>query len=127
MGTAPEAQHACFATNGVCLSRPSGLSPAPSYPSALAGCRPPARSDGTLLTVSKDNSLALLDFRTMTTQRQLRAPGFMVRVAFGCRGEGLGRESERVLLALEYCESSLCSSCALLPLAGKVKACAPFA
>jgi WD40 repeat protein len=36
-------------------------------------------SDSLLLTASKDNSLALLDFRTMSTQCQLRAPSFMVR------------------------------------------------
>lgn len=38
-----------------------------------------AAGDGTLLTASKDNSLALLDYRTMSTQRQLRAPTFRVR------------------------------------------------
>uniref|UniRef100_A0A7S3QY31 Autophagy-related protein 16 domain-containing protein n=1 Tax=Dunaliella tertiolecta TaxID=3047 RepID=A0A7S3QY31_DUNTE len=44
-------------------------------------------SDGLLLTASKDNSLALLDFRTMSTVRQLRAPTFTTGTV-GSLGKG---------------------------------------
>lgn len=51
-------------------------------------CVASTSSDATLLAASKDNTLALWDFRTLTTTRVLRAPGFTVRPGPGAMVAG---------------------------------------